>query len=194
MAVSVPAPYCFAYCNLVIWSEVWELSFCTQDCFGHSGLFWFHIHFRTIYFSPVNSVIDSLISVVWNLSFALGSARVHANLLQLCSTLCDPMYYRARLCPLYFPGENTGVGCHALLQGIFLTQGLNPRPLHCRQIHYHWATREAPPPHPREQGGCQILNPLQLPLSVFYSCKQMSVSATLIRFILCVLFCFLIWF
>ena len=25
------------------------------------------------------------------------------------------------------PGKNTGVGCHALLQGIFLTQGLNPR-------------------------------------------------------------------
>ena len=24
-----------------------------------------------------------------------------------------------------FPGKNTGVGCHALFQGIFLTQGLN---------------------------------------------------------------------
>ena len=32
-----------------------------------------------------------------------------------------------------FPGKNTGVGCHALLQGIFPTQGLNPHllcPLH----------------------------------------------------------------
>ena len=27
------------------------------------------------------------------------------------------------------PGKNTGVGCHALLQGIFPTQGLNPWPL-----------------------------------------------------------------
>ena len=34
-------------------------------------------------------------------------------------------------------GKNTGVGCHALLQGIFLTQGLNPGLLHCRQILYH---------------------------------------------------------
>ena len=25
-----------------------------------------------------------------------------------------------------FPGKNTGVGCHVLLQGIFLTQGSNP--------------------------------------------------------------------
>jgi len=24
------------------------------------------------------------------------------------------------------PGKNTGMGCHALLQGIFPTQGLNP--------------------------------------------------------------------
>ena len=27
--------------------------------------------------------------------------------------------------PRNFPGKNTGVGCHFLLQGIFLTQGLN---------------------------------------------------------------------
>ena len=32
--------------------------------------------------------------------------------------------------------ENTGVGCHALLQGIFSTQGSNPSLLHCRQILY----------------------------------------------------------
>ena len=31
------------------------------------------------------------------------------------------------------PGKNTGIGCHALLQGIFLTQGLNPGFL-CLQI------------------------------------------------------------
>ena len=29
------------------------------------------------------------------------------------------------LCPWDFPGKNTGMGCHALLQGIFSTQGLN---------------------------------------------------------------------
>ena len=30
------------------------------------------------------------------------------------------------------PGKNTGVGCHALLHGIFPTQGLNPGLLPCR--------------------------------------------------------------
>ena len=43
------------------------------------------------------------------------------------------------LCPYDFPGKNPGVGCHFLLQEIFLTQGLNPCLLcllHCRWILY----------------------------------------------------------
>ena len=43
-----------------------------------------------------------------------------------------------------FPGKNTGVGCHFLLQGIFLIQGLNPVLSIGRWILYHWATRKAP--------------------------------------------------
>ena len=35
------------------------------------------------------------------------------------------------------PGKNTEMGCHALLQGIFPTQGLNPGLPQCRQILYH---------------------------------------------------------
>ena len=35
------------------------------------------------------------------------------------------------------PGKNTGMGCHFLLQGIFLIQGLNLSLLRCRQILYH---------------------------------------------------------
>ena len=34
------------------------------------------------------------------------------------------------------PGKNTRMGCHALCQGIFPTQGSNPGLLHCRQIFY----------------------------------------------------------
>ena len=36
----------------------------------------------------------------------------------------------------YTPGQNTGVGCHFLLQGIFPTQGLNWGLLNCRGILY----------------------------------------------------------
>ena len=43
-------------------------------------------------------------------------------------TLCSPWTVAAGLlCPWAFPGKNTGVSHHFLLQGIFLTHGLNPR-------------------------------------------------------------------
>ena len=38
------------------------------------------------------------------------------------------------LCPWSSPGKITGMAFHSLLQGIFLTQGSNPRLLHCREI------------------------------------------------------------
>ena len=47
-----------------------------------------------------------------------------------------------RFCAWDFPGKNTGVGCHFLLQGVFLTQGLNSCLLHCRRILYRWTTWE----------------------------------------------------
>ena len=40
-------------------------------------------------------------------------------------------------CPWNSPGKNTGVGCHLLLQGIFLTQGSDLNLLHCGKILYH---------------------------------------------------------
>ena len=36
------------------------------------------------------------------------------------------------------------VGCHALLQGIFPTQGSNPGLLHCRQLLYHLSHQGSP--------------------------------------------------
>ena len=51
-------------------------------------------------------------------------------------TLCDSMDTRF-LCPWDFLGKSTRVGCHFLLQGIFLTQGSNPSLPPCRQTLYH---------------------------------------------------------
>ena len=42
------------------------------------------------------------------------------------------------------PGRNTGVSCHALLQGIFPTQRLNPGLLHCRWIPYRLSHQGSP--------------------------------------------------
>ena len=41
-----------------------------------------------------------------------------------------------------FSGKNTGVGCHSLLQEIFLTQGSNPGLPRSRQILCHWNHQE----------------------------------------------------
>ena len=63
---------------------------------------------------------------------------MRAKSLQLCPTLRPLGLYSTRL-PVHgiFPGKNTGVGCHFLLQGIFPTQASDWRLLslpHGRQI------------------------------------------------------------
>ena len=52
---------------------------------------------------------------------------------QLCPTLCNPMDCSL---PGNSPGQNTGVGCHSFLQGMFPTKGSNPSLLNFRQILY----------------------------------------------------------
>ena len=51
---------------------------------------------------------------------------------KLCVILwCPHGWWPTRLlCSWDFPGKNTGVDCHFLLQGIFQTRGLNPHILH----------------------------------------------------------------
>ena len=66
----------------------------------------------------------------------------------LCSVVSDslqpPGLQPTRpLCPWDSPGKNTGVGCHALLQGIFPTQGWNSSLLHL----LHWRAGSLPISH-----------------------------------------------
>ena len=53
---------------------------------------------------------------------------VHAKSPRSRLTLCDPMDVSplGSSCPWDSPDKSAGVGCYALLQGIFLTQGSNP--------------------------------------------------------------------
>ena len=48
------------------------------------------------------------------------------KLLQSCLTLCNPMGHH---CLWNSSGKNTGIGCHALFQGIFLNPGIKPASL-----------------------------------------------------------------
>ena len=63
---------------------------------------------------------------------------------QSCPTLCNPhgLWPIRLLCPWYSLGKNTGVSCHALLQGIFPTQELKLGLLHHRQSLIVCATSE----------------------------------------------------
>ena len=73
-------------------------------------------------------------------------SRVHAYMLSHFSRvqLCVILWTAACQAPLsmaFSSGKNTGVGCYALPQGIFPTQGSNPYLLHItcigRQVLYH---------------------------------------------------------
>ena len=76
---------------------------------------------------------------------------VHAKFLQSYPILCNPMDYRS--CKPYglsvssvcgdSLGKNTGMGCHALLHGIFPTQGPSQRKIKIPTIlHCYWKLRK----------------------------------------------------
>ena len=64
----------------------------------------------------------------------------------LCQILCHPMDCNSpgSSAHEHSPGKNTGVGCHALLQEIFPTQGSNPGLPHCGHILYHLSQPGSP--------------------------------------------------
>ena len=75
---------------------------------GYQSLYWEHL-------SPWQKQASE--SEIVSLSVMTHSLRPHG------------LYSARLLCPWDSPGKNTGVGCRALLQGLFLTQGSNLRVL-----------------------------------------------------------------
>ena len=64
-----------------------------------------------------------------------GTAPCDKKFMHTQSLSCDSLrphglWLTRLLCPWNFPSKNTGVDCHFLFQGIFLTQGPNPCLLH----------------------------------------------------------------
>ena len=87
--------------------------------------------------SPVSGILQAR-TLEWVATSSSNACMwSHFSHVQLCVT----PWIAAHQAPLStgFSGRNTGVGCHALLQGIFLTQGSNPRLLHL----WHCTTWEA---------------------------------------------------
>ena len=74
---------------------------------------------------------------------------------QSCPTLCDSIDYSPSSSSVHrdSPGKNTRVSCHALLQGICLTQGSNPGLPHCRLI---FLPADLPGKPPQEHSSVQF--------------------------------------
>ena len=72
-----------------------------------------------------NSVLLDTICVCYSLS--------HFQLFVTQWTVQPPRFF----CSWDFPGKDTCVGCHFLLQGIFPTQKSNPCLQHCSRMLYH---------------------------------------------------------
>ena len=82
-------------------------------------------------------------------------ACVRAESLQ--SRLIFVTLWTVALCPQDFPGKNTGVGCHALLQGIVPTWGFNPYLL-CLLCGQAGSLPLVPPYGKAPYGACAVLN------------------------------------
>ena len=68
----------------------------------------------------------------------------HFSHVWLFATLCTVALQTALSMGFSSILQNTGVGCHALLQGIFPTQRSNPSLPHCRRIFYHLSHQGSP--------------------------------------------------
>ena len=86
--------------------------------------------------------------------WALVRKKMKSKALDRCACVCSSAQSLSRVClfatpwtiahwtphPWYFSDKNTRVSCHFLLQGIFRTQGSNPRLLHL----LHWPADSLP--------------------------------------------------
>ena len=110
-----------------------------------TSLFFFEIFFFLCYSGPLelpyefeDQPVKSCKKATWSFGVCMLS--------QSCLTLCDPMDCNPPGFSVHgeSPGKNIGMGFHALLQGIFLTQELNPGFQYCEWILYHLSHQGSP--------------------------------------------------
>ena len=93
----------------------------------------------------------------------------------VCTPLCLTLFHPMDCSP---PGKNTEAGCHALLQGIFLTQGLNLCLLPSRQILDHWPMWETQAYQSVQFSSVQSFSHVWLFATTWTSARQASLSIT----------------
>ena len=130
------------------WTKYWSFSFSIIPSKEIPGLISFRIDWLDLL--AVQGTLKSL------LQHHSSKASVMANLVleaknvslvtQSCPTVCDPLGCSPLGSSFHGDslGKNTGVDCHALLQGIFPTRGWNPGLPHCRWILYRLRHQGSP--------------------------------------------------
>ena len=76
------------------------------------------------------TIANVWIKKMWDIDvcvYVCVCVHMHARSVVSSSLQCHGLQPTMLLCLWGYPGRNTGVDCHALLQGIFLSRGLNPR-------------------------------------------------------------------
>ena len=93
-----------------------------------------------------------MLSIFTYISNSLGKSIIQRKIISACDSqlIVSDSFQPYGLQPARLlhswnsPSKNTGVGCHSLLQGIFLARGLNPGLPYCRQILYHMNHQGSP--------------------------------------------------
>ena len=101
--------------------------------------------------SPSHRLSSVFVSFYSRTCREMVCACTRAKLLQSCPTLCDPMGYSLPGSSVHgdSPGKNTGVGCHALLQGDLPYPGIEPESL--MSLAFTGSLPLAPPGKPIER-------------------------------------------
>ena len=118
-----------------------------EVCYIHKKVGWVAVLFITFEIKRKQNIIDyfnlfqhqygkNIIDYFNQYGKKCGPKLLRPNLLILVIVVQLLSHIWLFATPWDSPGKNTGVGCHFLLQGIFLTQGSNPHLLHCRWILY----------------------------------------------------------
>ena len=109
---------------------------------------------ESISVSPSWTIQKSCIVLYWTIQKPfrcffrtfLGQQQLSFSTLKIesCSVMSDVLWVHGLYSPWSSPDQNTRVGSLSLLQGIFLTQGLNPGLPHCRWILYQLSHKGNP--------------------------------------------------
>ena len=141
--------WCMADTNTVLWSKYSPIKnkfsnlLLNATIFKETSLRWEWV--TKAYIFPFH-VSDNVFPLPYPTSQYQACMCVCVSLVaQSCLTLCHPMDCSSPGSSVHrdSPGKDTGVGCHALLQGIFPTQGLKPGLHTAGGFFTVWATMEA---------------------------------------------------